>query len=205
MVNYAFYGQAIIKTGRRGARLIHDQQLAEATSRVQQYCDQIVADYFDVYPDRLWSCRHRRQAHHLLRAIEDPRRSFDAIVISDTGTALTARQYDELLELCTQHRVELWLAEIDAPVDRDNDEHQAILAEKLWGVSPALRETIMRASVDDSAALPIGLDRDITKQSPIPAQRRPPSRIESSATGGGESPYRRHTEHPEPTQEESVR
>jgi site-specific DNA recombinase len=122
-MNFAFYGQATT-TDRPGARTIHTRQLADATTPVQAHDGRIVAEYFDVYPDRLTALRHRRRARHLLHAIEDGQRRFDAIVIGDSRTALTAMQYDGLLWLCTQHGLQLWLPEIDQPVDPDSDVHQ---------------------------------------------------------------------------------
>ena len=124
-MNFAFYGQAIT-IGRRAARPIHAQQLADATARVSRHDGTIIADYFDVYPDRLRAWRHRRQAARLLKAIEDPNRTFDALVIGDTGTALTAMQYQDLLALCTACEVRLWLPEVGEAVDPDNEEHQEI-------------------------------------------------------------------------------
>ena len=177
-MNFAFYGQAIIKNGRRGASLIRAQQLAHANTRIARHGGQIVADYFDVYPDRLWSWRHRRQAHLLLRAIADPQRSFDAVVIGNTDTALTALQYDDLLELCTQHGVHLWLPEIDGPVDPDNNEHHEIIKEKLWGTFPPLRNTTTQMLTEQAAVTPdTAPDRGVatTSPPPTPTQRRPAS------------------------------
>jgi hypothetical protein len=97
-LKFAFYGQAIIDAGRRAARPIHALQHADATTRVARHGGQIVADYFDVYPDWRRSWGHRREARKLLLAIEGPKRAFDAVIIGDTNTALTTvTQYDDLL------------------------------------------------------------------------------------------------------------
>src|SRR2546421_3069569 len=60
-LKFAFYAQAISETGRRAVRPIHEQQLADATTCVQRHGGQIVADYFDVYPDGRRSWDHRRE------------------------------------------------------------------------------------------------------------------------------------------------
>jgi predicted site-specific integrase-resolvase len=107
-MNFAFYGQATT-TDRGAARLVRARQRAEAATRVQRLGGQIVAEYFDVYRDRYTGLSYRRQAHRLLHAIEDERRAFDALVIVDTRTALTAMQYDDLQFICHEHNVQLWV------------------------------------------------------------------------------------------------
>jgi hypothetical protein len=175
-MKFAFYGQAIT-TDWRTARPIHAQQLADATGRIARRGGQIVADYFDVYPDGRRPWRHRRQAHQLLHAIEDPQRGFDAIVIGDTGSALTPAEYDDLLALCGEYGVQLWLPEVDEPVDPDNEEHQEIIMETLWDVPPRLGDTITQMSAEDTARPSTDPDHRLatTHPAPIPTQRMPPA------------------------------
>jgi site-specific DNA recombinase len=176
-LKFAFYGQAISETGRRAARPIREQQLAEATTRVQRHGGKIVADYFDVYPDRHRALHHRREARQLLLAIQAEQRGFDAIIIADTRAALTTIiDYDDLIELCSRHGVRLWLPEIDEPVDRDNEEHQEIIKTKLWGVSPRLWNRILQIAAEEEAATGSAQpDRHsaISNPPPIPTQRTP--------------------------------
>jgi hypothetical protein len=173
-MKFAFYGQAIT-TERRTARPIHVQQRADATDRVARHGGQIVADYFDVYPDGRRAWQHRRQAHQLLRAIEDPKRGFDAVVIGDTASALTPAEYDDLLALCGEYGVQLWLPEVDGPVDPDNEEHQEIILAELWDVPPRLWNTIMQMSAEDATWPLIGHDHCLapTDAALIPTQRTP--------------------------------
>jgi hypothetical protein len=174
-MNFAFYGQAIM-TSRMAARPIRAQQLADATTRAAHHDGTIVANYFDVYPDRHRALWHRRQATQMLRAIEDPQRSFDAIIIGDTASTLTPAVYDSLLTLCSQHGVQLWLPEVDGPVDRHNEEHQEIILEVLWGGSPRFWNTIMQSSTEDPARPLIDSDHRVAPADapPIPTPRTPP-------------------------------
>ena len=176
-LKFAFYAQAISETGRRAVRPIHEQQLADATTCVQRHGGQIVADYFDVYPDGRRSWDHRREARQLLLAIQDEQRGFDAIIIAHTATALTTIiQYDDLIALCRQYSVQLWLPEIDEPVDRDNEEHQEIIKTKPWGVSPRLWNRILQTAAEQEAAARTAQpDRHsaISNPPPIPTQRTP--------------------------------
>ena len=131
-MNFAFYGLAAA-TGRRAARPVHADQLSAATARVQRHGGVVVADYFDVYPDRfrpVWHCRHGRR---LLQAIKEPHRDFDAVVIGDTRSTLTPYRYDELLWHCADRDVQLWIPEIDGPIDPDSDHHRKIVNVLFWG------------------------------------------------------------------------
>jgi site-specific DNA recombinase len=130
-MNFAFYGLAAA-TSRRAARPVHADQLAAATTHVQPHGG-IVADYFDVYPDRYRAVRHCQHGRRLLQAIQQPHRDFDAVVIGDTRGTLTPYRYDELLWHCDNHDVQLWIPEIDVPIDPNSDHHRTIVNVLFWG------------------------------------------------------------------------
>jgi site-specific DNA recombinase len=131
-MNFAFYGLATA-TSRRAARPVHADQLTAATKRVQRHGGVIVADYFDVYPNRRRAVRHCRHGRRLLQAIQEPHRDFGAVVIGDTRSTLTPYRYDELLSHCDNHDIQLWIPEIDDPIDPNSDHHQKIMSELFWG------------------------------------------------------------------------
>jgi hypothetical protein len=87
----------------------------------------------------------------MLQAIENPQRDFDAVVIGDTQTALTAVQYEDLLWICTRHGVQLWVPEIDEPVEPDNDAHQEIMKYLFWGPPPWFRNDFPDIAVGDAS------------------------------------------------------
>lgn len=150
-MNYAFYGQAIT-TDRAAARLDRARQRAEAAARVQRVGGRIVVEYFDVYRDRYTGLGYRRQARRLLAATQDEKRAFDALIIADRYTALTANQYGDLLFICHEHGFQLWLPEIDEAVDADNPEHQAVMMDLFWGPAPRFMSqspTIMSSATED--------------------------------------------------------
>jgi hypothetical protein len=134
-MNFAFYGRAVT-TDRQQARTIHDQQVADAAALVASLGGRVVHDFFDTYPDRHRTWRRRRHATRLLTALADPRRSFAAIIVSDTRTALSPYQYHLVLSLCTNHGVQLWLSEIDGPFASNNTEHERIMMELFWEPQP---------------------------------------------------------------------
>lgn len=138
-MNFAFYGKAIT-TDPQQARTIHDRKSRTPPPASPPSADASFATFLDTYPDRHRTRRHRRHAARLLTALADPRRGFDAIIISDTRTALSPYQYDLVLSLCTQHGVQLWLPEIDGPVAPNNTEHERIMMELFWETAPAAKQ-----------------------------------------------------------------
>ncbi len=74
----------------------------------------IVAEYFDVGYSREVSWN-------------DPERGFEAIVVGEYTRAFFGSQATHLAPLLEEHGVQLWLPEVDGPVDLGNVTHQALL------------------------------------------------------------------------------
>jgi DNA invertase Pin-like site-specific DNA recombinase len=87
----------------------------------------IAAQYFDVGYSREIAWTERPEAARLLAAITDPDRGFDAIVVGEYARAFHGSQAIHLAPLLREHGVQLWLPEVDGPVDLDNPTHQALL------------------------------------------------------------------------------
>ncbi|WP_246278263.1 recombinase family protein [Phytohabitans rumicis] len=88
---------------------------------------QIVAHYFDIGHSREIAWTDRPEAARLLAAITDPDRGFDAIVVGEYARAFYGSQAIHLAPLLREYGVQLWLPEVDGPVDLDNPTHQALL------------------------------------------------------------------------------
>jgi len=108
-MKFTLYGQAIA-VDRRTAPPSTRNKLAEATGCIAYHDGQIVADYFDVYPDGRRAWRHRPSGAPITTGVQDPQHGFDAVVIDDTGSALTRAEYDDLLALRSEHGVQLLAA-----------------------------------------------------------------------------------------------
>jgi len=109
----------------------------------------IVAAFFDVGVSRRTPWHLRPQANLLLAALPRPHRGFDAIVVGEFERAFYAGQYEQLAPTFAAHGVQLWLPELDGPVDPANELHMSLLA--LLGVhSP--RE-VQRAQFRAKAAM----------------------------------------------------
>jgi site-specific DNA recombinase len=77
----------------------------------------IVAEFFDVGCSRRVPWERRRQAACLLGAVTNPDRKFDAIIVGESERAFTGTQLLRLAPLFLAHGVQVWLPEIDGPVD----------------------------------------------------------------------------------------
>jgi len=87
----------------------------------------ITAQYFDIGYSRELAWNDRPEAARLLAAVADPDRGFDAIVVGEYARAFYGSQATPLAPLLQAHGVQLWLPEVDGPVDLDSPTHKALL------------------------------------------------------------------------------
>jgi DNA invertase Pin-like site-specific DNA recombinase len=87
----------------------------------------IVAEFFDTDLSRRLSWSDRAQAAALLRALANPDRGFDAVVVGEYERAFCGDQVLTLLPVFEEHNVQLWLPEAHGPVDPTEPSHQALL------------------------------------------------------------------------------
>jgi DNA invertase Pin-like site-specific DNA recombinase len=109
----------------------------------------IVAEFFDEGVSRRVAWPDRPQAAHLLEAIRDPGRGFDAIVVGEYERAFQGQQLAQLAPILQTNGVQLWLPETYGPVDFDNPRQLALL--DLLGVH-SYRE-VARARYRTTAAM----------------------------------------------------
>lgn len=88
---------------------------------------EIVATFFDVGVSRSEDLTARPQMAALIRAISDPMRGFDAIVVGEFERAFAGDQLQDLLPLLEAYGVRLWLPETRGPVEPSNPAHQALM------------------------------------------------------------------------------
>jgi hypothetical protein len=74
---------------------------------------------------RAWP--NRPEAAALLAAIANPPGAFDAIVVGEYECAFFGDQLILMMPKFQQHRVQLWLPELDGPVDFDDPAHLAVI------------------------------------------------------------------------------
>ncbi|MBB5868089.1 DNA invertase Pin-like site-specific DNA recombinase [Allocatelliglobosispora scoriae] len=88
----------------------------------------VVAEFFDVGCSRRLPWLQRPEASRLLAAMADPARAFDAIVVGEFERAFCGDQFRVLAPLLELYGVELWLPELNGPVDATNELHLSLLA-----------------------------------------------------------------------------
>lgn len=88
----------------------------------------IVAEFFDVGVSRQVPWPRRPQAARLLAALADPGRRFDAVVVGEFERAFYGNQFRDLAPLFKLYGVQLWLPELNGPVDAGNEHHLSLLA-----------------------------------------------------------------------------
>jgi site-specific DNA recombinase len=109
----------------------------------------IVAQYFDVGYSREIAWGDRPEAARLLAAIAEPDRGFEAIVVGEYARAFYGSQAIHLAPLLQTHGVQLWLPEVDGPVDLADPMHLALLM--LLGAQS--KQEVQRARFRTTAAM----------------------------------------------------
>ena len=87
----------------------------------------IVVEFFDVGCSRSRPWPRRPRAAKLLAEVASADRGFDAIVVGEYERAFAGDQLAQLLPLLGRHGVQLWLPEVDGPIDPADPAHQALL------------------------------------------------------------------------------
>jgi site-specific DNA recombinase len=85
---------------------------------------EIAGEFFDVGCTRRLPWARRPQAARLLEAVTDPDRGFDAIVIGECERAFCGGQLLAMAPIFTRHGVQIWLPEVDGPIDFTDPVHR---------------------------------------------------------------------------------
>lgn len=126
-LRFAFYGR--MSTSEYQDRLSSRSWQLEMSTLLVEGQGTIVAWFFDDGASRRRRWCNRPEAARLLAAIEDPDRGFDAIVVGEYERAFCGRQFDELAPLLQRHGVQIWLPEVDGPVDLDDPDQRRYMRE----------------------------------------------------------------------------
>jgi site-specific DNA recombinase len=124
-VRFAFYGRISTEdfqdrqSSQRWQRAIAEDVVADHGT--------IVAEFFDVGYSRRLPWADQPQAAALLAALTDRGRGFHAVVVGEFERAFYGDQFTAIAPIFERHGVQLWLPEIDGPVDHHNPTHEALL------------------------------------------------------------------------------
>ncbi|WBB80269.1 hypothetical protein O7606_02505 [Micromonospora sp. WMMD882] len=138
--------------------------------------DVIVAEFFDVGESRQVPWPRRPQAARLLATLADPGRGFDAVVVGEFERAFYGNQFRDLAPLFNLYSVQLWLSELNGPVDASNEFHLSLLT--LLGVHSKREVQRSRFRAKPRDARPGGRARPSSRWPTalrLPAGRRGPT------------------------------
>jgi site-specific DNA recombinase len=146
-VRFALYGRTSTVEFQHGESSLGWQR----DSAIDVIADrgQIVAEFFDVGYSRRVPWARRRQAARLLQAVVRPDREFDAIIVGESERAFTGTQLLQLAPAFLAHGVQVWLPELDGPVDLTDPAHQALI----MALGERARREVARARHRTTAAM----------------------------------------------------
>lgn len=124
-IRFAFYGR--MSTEDFQDKLSSSQWQRDFAEELIGPHGRIMVSFFDVGISRRAPWHQRPQAAALLAALADPNRGFDAIVVGEFERAFFADQHTELAPIFERYGVQLWLPELEGPVDFADPMHLALL------------------------------------------------------------------------------
>ena len=116
---------------------------------------EIVESFFDVGQSRAVAWTLRPESSRLLRALRDPGRGFDAVVVGEPQRMFYGNQYALIFPLFAHFGVALWVPEIGGPIDPESEAHNLIMS-MYAGMSKAERRRIqvrVRAAMSAQAEM----------------------------------------------------
>ena len=121
---FAFYGRTTSPDwwSARNWQWLRSRRLIEPHGGV------IVVDFFDIGQSRSLPWQRRPQASALLKALRDPNRGFEAVVIGEPHRAFYGNQFGLTFPLFTHYGVALWVPEVGGPLDPDNEAHDLVMS-----------------------------------------------------------------------------
>ncbi|WP_344520648.1 recombinase family protein, partial [Paractinoplanes durhamensis] len=124
-MRFAFYGR--ISTAGYQDPVSSLSWQSEAADRLVAGRGRIVVKYFDTGVSRSLPWPRRPQAAALLAAAADPNREFDAVVVGEFERAFAAGQAQPIIVQLNAYGVQVWLPEVQGPIDLSEPDHRAIL------------------------------------------------------------------------------
>jgi site-specific DNA recombinase len=124
-VRFAFYGRT--STADYQDPVSSRAWQVEIAKSVVAERGEVVVEFFDVGWSREVAWERRPQAAALLAAARDPQRPFDAVVVGEFERAFSARQFLPVAASLARHGIQVWLPEVDGPVNPADPVRRALV------------------------------------------------------------------------------
>ncbi|MFD1662398.1 recombinase family protein [Streptomyces caeni] len=154
MIRFAFAGRCSTED-LQDPEASRNWQLTRARALIEPAGGQIVTEYFDIGHSRSLPWQRRPRANDLLRALREPNRGFDAVVIGEPQRTFYGNQFGNTFPVFVHFRIPLWVPEVGGPIDPDNEAHDLVMS-VFGGMSKGERNRIkirVRTAMSSQAKL----------------------------------------------------
>ncbi|WP_078971264.1 recombinase family protein [Streptomyces chattanoogensis] len=127
MTRFAFAGRCSTED-LQDPETSRNWQLTRARALIEPAGGTIVSEYFDAGHSRALPWKRRPQAAALLKALRDPHRGFDAVVIGEPQRTFYGNQFGNTFPLFVHFGVPLWVPEVGGAIDPDNEAHDLVMS-----------------------------------------------------------------------------
>jgi DNA invertase Pin-like site-specific DNA recombinase len=123
----AFYGRCSTEDNQ-DPDTSREWQLRAARALVEPVGGEIVAEYFDVGISRSLPWKRREQAKALLKAIGDPKRAWDAVVVGEGQRCFFGSQFADVAPLFEHYGIALYVPELGGAYNSRNSTHYVLMS-----------------------------------------------------------------------------
>ncbi|MFF1819836.1 recombinase family protein [Kribbella sp. NPDC058245] len=138
----AFYGRCSTEDNQDPATS-KAWQLGEATRFVEPLGGEVVAEYFDIGQSRSLPWERRDEASRILRALKDPGRGWDGLVVGEATRCWFSNQFSLTWPKFDRYGVSLWIPSLGGRFDPENTVHDMAMT-ITGGLSKSERQHVQK-------------------------------------------------------------
>jgi site-specific DNA recombinase len=122
----AFYGR-VSTEDQQDPEASRNWQLDRSRQLIGPAGGEIVEEFCDIGQSRSLPWKRRPEAARLLRALADPARGFEAVVIGEPQRAFHGNQFSLTFPIFGHHCVALWVPEVGGAIDSESEAHDLVM------------------------------------------------------------------------------
>lgn len=138
----AFYGRCSTEDNQDPATS-KAWQLGEAERFVEPLGGEVVEEFFDIGQSRSLPWERREQANEILRALKDPGRGWDGLVVGEATRCWFSNQFSLTWPKFDRYGVSLWIPSLGGRFDPENTVHDMAMT-ITGGLSKSERQHVQR-------------------------------------------------------------